>query len=113
MRQKLLTKEIIKKLEKRPFGSTDGQKDKKFVCKFFDPSSSATWLVAEGEKQENGDWLFFGKVHILETEWGYFTLSELQQPIMRNLRINGQIYRVPVSIERDQYYDGKDELKDD
>ena len=32
----------------------------------------------EGEKQENGDWLFFAYVYGLEDEYGYVLLSELE-----------------------------------
>ena len=55
-----------------------GCKDPRFVCKFFDPIGSWTWYVLEGEKQEDGDWLFYGLVDGMEKEWGYFRLSELE-----------------------------------
>jgi hypothetical protein len=52
--------------------------EKEFIVKFFNPMGRGTWLVAEGEKQEDGDWLFFGLVDLFEKEWGYFSLSELE-----------------------------------
>ena len=77
---KLMTKEIEKKLEKLPIGSQHDLKndDIKIVAKFFFPIGSATWYVAEGSKQENGDWMFWGYVIGDFPEWGYFTLSELE-----------------------------------
>lgn len=75
---KLITKDIEEKLEKHPLYSTDGQKEKEVIVKFFNPYGGGRWYVCEGEKQENGDWLFFGLVELIEKEWGYFTLSELQ-----------------------------------
>ena len=67
---KLLTKEIEKKLEKSPYGSKDGMgMDAPLVVKFFNPSGAGTWLITEGEKQENGDWLLYGYCHIQEWEW--------------------------------------------
>ena len=75
---KLITKQIEKELEKYPLYSTDGQKEKKVIVKFFNPYGAGRWYVCEGQKQDNGDWLFFGYVELLEKEWGYFTLSELQ-----------------------------------
>ena len=36
-----------------------------------------TWYVTEGSEQE-GDFLFFGFVVGLESEFGYFLLSELE-----------------------------------
>ena len=74
----LLTEAIKAKLPK--LYSTENIKceDKEFVCKFFNPMGDWTWLVAEGEEQEDGDWLFFGLVDGFEQEWGYFSLNELQ-----------------------------------
>lgn len=76
---KLITKAIERKLEKHPFGSQDGKgKDAEVLVKFFYPYGSGTWLVTEAEKQEDGDWMFFGAGRIHEWEWGYVMLSELQ-----------------------------------
>lgn len=91
---KLLTKEIEKKLAKFPLHSQDGKEEKEVVVKFFHPWSGWRWYVTEGERQENGDWLFFGLVEGFEKEWGYFTLSELQS------------LNKPIPIERDKYYSG-------
>ena len=49
------------------------------IAKFFMPFTSAVWLVTEAERQEDGDWIFFGYCHILEWEWGYFTFSEIAE----------------------------------
>jgi len=74
----LLTDEIKNNLP--PLYSTENTStnDKKVVCKFFNPIGAGTWYVVEGEEQEDGDWLFFGLVKILESEWGYFSLRELE-----------------------------------
>tara|TARA_R100001244_G_scaffold16670_1_gene18031 strand:+ start:268 stop:582 length:315 start_codon:yes stop_codon:yes gene_type:complete len=75
---KLLTQHIKDALPK--LGATENTScdDKTFVCKFFNPMGDWTWLVAEGEEQEDGDWMFFGLVDGFEKEWGYFSLSELE-----------------------------------
>ena len=76
---KLMTKTIEKRLHKYPYKSQDGKGfDAKVVVKFFNPAGRGTWLVTEGEKQPNGDWLLFGYCHIFEWEWGSVMLSELQ-----------------------------------
>lgn len=76
---KLMTKEIEKKFEKYPLGSQDGlMKEAEVIVKYFNPYGAGTWLITEGEKQENGDWLLFGYCHIVEWEWGYVMLSELE-----------------------------------
>lgn len=77
---KLMTKEIEQKLEAHPFYSTDGVpvEKKQVIVKYFG-GAACTWLVYEGEKQEDGDWMFFGNVTLDGEYWelGYFMLSEL------------------------------------
>ena len=93
----LMTKELEKVFEKYPIGSQDGKgMDAEVVVKYFNPCGVGTWLITEGEKQENGDWLFFGYCHLFEWEWGYVTLSELES------------VRLPfgLSIERELYVTG-------
>ena len=96
-KMKLITKAIEKELEKHPLYSTDGQKEKDVIVKFFNPYGGGRWYVCEAEKQEDGDWLFFGLVELFEHEFGYFTLSELQS------------IKTPynLGIERDKGYKGK------
>ena len=94
---KLLTQAIIKQLENHPLGSTDGTPVKDVIVKFFTPDSSWTWYAVEGEKQEDGDWQFFGLVDGLEKEWGYLNLSELQSA-------TGPF---GLHVERDMYFNNK------
>ena len=90
----LLTKEIEKKIPKLYSTESIATNDKICVAKFFTPDSNWTWFVVEGERQENGDWLFFGFVNGFEPEWGYFNLRELESA------------RGPLGlkIERDKYF---------
>lgn len=90
----LLTKEIEEKLKAHPLGSQDGLGGKaEVLVKYFNPYGSGTWLITEGEKQENGDYLLFGYCHIMEWEWGSVMLSELQ-----NIKLPAGL-----TIERDLY----------
>ena len=75
----LLTEAIKKALP--PLYSTEDipTENKEFICKFFNPLGVGSWLVAEGEEQEDGDWLFFGLANIFHPEWGYFSLRELEE----------------------------------
>lgn len=84
----LMTKEIEKAFAKYPLYSQDGLgSNAKVVVKYF--GGQATWLITEGEKQDDGDWMFFGYVTLgfpddfqrgkLLWEWGYVTLSQLQE----------------------------------
>jgi len=92
---KLLTKTIERKIP--ALYSTEEVKtiDKTIVCKFFALGSGWTWYVVEGERQEDGDYLFFGLVHGHEREWGYFSLRELSSV---------QWHGIP-GIERDLHFD--------
>ena len=68
------------------------------VVKYFNPCGAGTWLITEGEQQDDGDWLFFGYCHIFEWEWGYVMLSDL-------LSLNGKL-PFGMSIEREMYGTG-------
>ena len=94
---KLLTKEIIAKLEKRGTGNENYKDDDPIITKFFNPAGAGTWFVMEGEQQEDGDWYFYGVADILNREWGYFSLSELEA-------FKGSF---GLGIERDMYFKGQ------
>ena len=94
---KLMTKELEKKLAAYPIGSQEGlMEEAEVVVKYFNPCGAGTWLITEGEKQDNGDWLLFGYCNIVEWEWGYVMLSELES------------VRLPfgLTIERELYNTG-------
>lgn len=46
-------------------------------AKLFLPGTGWTWYITEGQEQDR-DFLFFGFVMGLESEFGYFLLSELE-----------------------------------
>lgn len=99
----LMTKELEAKFEKYPLGSQEGlMEDAEVVVKYFNPCGAGTWLITEGEKQENGDWLLFGYCHIFEWEWGYVMLSELE----------GVHLPFGLSIEREIYGKEGKQIKD-
>ena len=95
---KLMTKEIEEKLPALYHHEKSGEEPVAIV-KYFDPTGSWTWYVAEGEKQDDGDWLFWGAVDGFEFEYGYFRLSEL---ISCKQDLSG-LRALP--IERDLYFD--------
>lgn len=82
---KLMTKEIENALSKQKGGlyAQDGLGMKsKIIVKYFNPCGRGTWLITAGEKQADGDWLLFGYVELLVGEWGYVTLSELENIVI-------------------------------
>jgi|13_taG_2_1085334.scaffolds.fasta_scaffold18662_5 hypothetical protein len=88
---KLLTKEIIKKLNKNAFidESLDSIMDKKPVAKLFNPTGIGRWWLWSIQ-----DGVFLGIAELQEREMGYFTLDELES-------FKGTL---GIPIERDKYY---------
>ena len=78
------------------------EEEKMVYAKFFTPYSSWTWFVLEGSRQEDGDFLFFGLVHGLEEEYGYFSLFELESVGISNpfIRIERDIYFTPTLLSK-------------
>ena len=72
---KLLTDELRARLP--PLYSQEAEAEPMVYAKFFMPGTGWTWYVTEGSPQEE-DFLFFGFVVGLESEFGYFLLSELE-----------------------------------
>lgn len=89
-----MTKELEKKFEKYPIGSQEGlMENADVVVKYFNPYGAGTWLIIEGEKRDDGDWLLFGYCHVVEWEWGYVLLSELESiRLPLGLKIEREIY---------------------
>jgi hypothetical protein len=72
---KLLTDELRARLP--PLYSQEAEADPIVYAKFFLPGTDWTWYVTEGSPRGD-DFLFFGFVVGLESEFGYFVLSELE-----------------------------------
>jgi hypothetical protein len=72
---KLLTDELRARLP--PLYSQEAEAEPVIYAKYFLPGTGWTWYVMEGSEQ-GGDFLFFGFVVGLESEFGYFLLSELE-----------------------------------
>ena len=70
---KLLTDELRVRLP--PLYSQEAEADPIVYAKFF--LGGWTWYVTEGQEQD-GDFMFFGFVVGLDSEFGYFLLSELE-----------------------------------
>jgi hypothetical protein len=86
---KLLTEELRKALPK--LREQEGSDDPIVYAKFFFPASGWTWFVTEGEAQDD-DFLFYGHVIGFDSEWGYFTLRELEEVEVVGLRIERDLY---------------------
>jgi hypothetical protein len=88
---KLLTDELRAKLP--ALYAQEGESEPVVYAKFLLPGTGWTWYVTEGSQQED-DFLFFGFVVGMESEFGYFLLSELES------------VRTPLglAVERDLYF---------
>jgi len=87
---KLMTKEIEGKIP--ALYSQEKVSNPKIIVKFFHPLSDWSWFVTEGDRQEDGDFLFFGLVHGFEKELGYFTLKQLEEVKVKGLGIERDMY---------------------
>ncbi len=96
----LITKELEEELAKHPLYSNENKPliEQEIIVKYFNPYGVGTWLITEAEKQENGDYLFYGLAHLIEWEAGYTTLKQLEE-----IRDNKEL----MSIERDLYLKDK------
>lgn len=88
---KLMTKEIAKRLPALMANDAQGE-DAIAHVKWFTPDSSWTWYVSEYDPESCR---CFGLVCGLETEYGYFTLSEIES-------LRGPL---GLPVERDLYWD--------
>jgi len=93
---KLVTKAIENAFKKVGRTHDVPASQQKCIVKFFTPWGCNTWWAVEGEKLDDGDWLFFGLVTLDGgfAEWGSFRLSDLTG-------IRGPFN---LKIERDMYY---------
>ena len=96
---KLMTKAIEKALPALYATEDVPAAEKLAVVKFFG-GGRGTWYAVEGEKQEDGDWMFFGYVvSPLGSdcdEFGYFTLNQLKSV---------KFPPFGLGIERDMHFD--------
>lgn len=105
---KLLTKALEAQIPALYSNEEKSSEEIMVITKFFTPDSSWTWYVTEGSyvdedgyydtDKEKVDYLFFGLVVGLETELGYFSLSELES-------VRGPL---GLPIERDLYWQPHD-----
>ena len=84
------TEGIRKRLPELYSQSEKEAKDIKVIVKYFTPDSSWTWYAYEFDGKDT----FFGYVKGIENEYGYFSLSELEN-------VKGPY---GLSIERDLYF---------
>ena len=98
----LLTAEVKKQLP--ALYSQEKIADPVCSLKFFTQDSSFSWFIVEGTEQEDGDWLFFGKVVsnlCPEGELGYVMLSQLEE--IRgslNLPVERDLYFTPIPLSQ-------------
>jgi len=83
-----------------PLYAQEGNSDPTVYIKYFTPDSNWTWYVTEGN-HEDDDFVFFGYVIGFESEWGYFTLSEIAAARgPRNLPIERDLYFAPTPFSQ-------------
>ncbi len=92
----LLTKSIAKKLPKLYDTEHEPLEDKIAIAKFFHPATNWTWYVIEYD----GEDLCWGLVNGHETEFGYFSVSELSKVVGPfGLRVERDIFFRPTRVQ--------------
>lgn len=94
---KLLTKELEKQFPGHKETEEIPIPEKIVIAKYFHPMSNWTWYAVEYDPVDR---IFFGLVDGFEKEWGYFSLTELEETVVHGL-----------GIERDLYF-GQPKFKD-
>ena len=90
---KLLTKAIIQKFQK--IGKQDIE-NPIVIAKFFNPVGIGTWFATEFNPITK---VFFGRVDLHESEFGFFSLEELESVKLRfGLGIERDIHFEPIPI---------------
>ena len=89
---RLLTEEVRKALPK--LREQEGAADPTVFAKFFFPAACWTWFVTEGQPRGD-DFMFFGYVIGFESEFGYFSLKELEQVNVKGIVIERDCYFEP------------------
>lgn len=92
---KLTTKEVRSKLP--PLRTTEHEADPVARVKFFTPWSNWTWYATEFDGEDT----FFGLVDGLESELGYFSLTELEEargPC--GMRVERDLYFKPTPLSQ-------------
>ena len=92
MKSRLLKAEMIEALKQYPLYSQDDKRGDA-VCVAVLGIANIRWYILEGE-QQGDDFTFFGVVTgMYQTEYGYFSLSE-----MESIEVNGDRYGLPVKL---------------
>ena len=87
---KLMTKAIEKKIPALYSGENIPLDEKICHVKFFHPMCQMTWFATEFNPDEG---LFFGWVENgQDSEWGYFSLEEMQSLKVRGLGMERDLY---------------------
>lgn len=103
---KLITKEIEKKLEQSDI--MDSPINAEIILKLFG-GSAATWWITSGERDDSGEWMFYGVTDLGMgyREMGYISFAELKEikfppfglGIERDMHFSsGQVFDIDLQI---------------
>ena len=91
-----------------PLYSQEHEKDPLVICKFFHPLARMTWYAYEGSAvdedgymdtdKEKVDFLFFGWIYTDSPEFGYFSLSEMQEIEVLGLKMERDLHFQPKKL---------------
>ena len=93
----LMTKELAKQFPKLYSGEKVPEGDRVVIAKFFHPMSHQTWYATEYDPEEE---IFYGYVDTgdYDSEWGNFSLAEMQDLKVKGLGMERDIHFTPQKI---------------
>ena len=93
----LMTKELAKQFPKLYSGEKVPEGDRVVIAKFFHPMSHQTWYATEYDPEEQ---IFYGYVDTGDyySEWGNFSLAEMQDLKVKGLGMERDIHFTPQKI---------------
>jgi hypothetical protein len=91
----------LEKTIPRLYATENIKEEEKIVyAKFFTSNTGWTWFALEGEwDEEHEDFTFFGLVHGLEKEYGYFSLNELKSVTDPRFRVERELFFEPTPLK--------------
>jgi N12 class adenine-specific DNA methylase len=94
----LMTKELAKQFPRIYSGEKVPEGDRVVIAKFFHPMSHQTWYATEYDPEEQ---IFYGYIDTgdHDSEWGNFSLDEMQDLKVKGLGMERDIHFTPQKIE--------------
>jgi len=92
---KLMTQEIRDRIPKLYETEDTPLAEKVIHAKYFHPWGSYTWYATEFD----GTDIFFGYVKGMHSEWGYFSLKEMEETVAMGCKVERDLWFDPIQAK--------------